>query len=113
MPICNGIASISTMTYTRTWDCRWAAGWSKVPVNGLFNNGSRESGCAGVRMGSTISYTSGSPGSTDALRPCSAWPCPRTRKYARYGGYIYEGRELSKLIFTYGLDTYSLKGCYS
>jgi hypothetical protein len=26
---------------------------------------------------------------------------------------IYEGRELSKLILVYGLDTYSLKGCYS
>jgi len=30
-----------------------------------------------------------------------------------YGGRIYEGRELSKLILIYGLDTYSLKGCYS
>ena len=29
------------------------------------------------------------------------------------GGRIYEGRELAKLISTYGLDTYSLKGCYS
>jgi curved DNA-binding protein CbpA len=29
------------------------------------------------------------------------------------GGRIYEGRELSKLILIYGLDTYSLKGCYS
>tara|TARA_B100001971_G_scaffold214403_1_gene251734 strand:- start:245 stop:3154 length:2910 start_codon:yes stop_codon:yes gene_type:complete len=29
------------------------------------------------------------------------------------GGRIYEGRELSKLILVYGLDTYSLKGCYS
>lgn len=30
-----------------------------------------------------------------------------------HGGRIYEGRELSKLILIYGLDTYSLKGCYS
>lgn len=30
-----------------------------------------------------------------------------------YGGRIYEGRELAKIISTYGLDTYSLKGCYS
>jgi len=29
------------------------------------------------------------------------------------GGRIYEGRELSKLISFYGLDTYSLQGCYS
>lgn len=29
------------------------------------------------------------------------------------GGRIYEGRELSKLILIYGLDTYSLEGCYS
>jgi hypothetical protein len=29
------------------------------------------------------------------------------------GGRIYEGRTLAKLISTYGLDTYSLKGCYS
>ncbi len=29
------------------------------------------------------------------------------------GGRVYEGRELSKLILTYGLDTYSIKGCYS
>lgn len=29
------------------------------------------------------------------------------------GGRIYEGQELSKLILIYGLDTYSLKGCYS
>jgi hypothetical protein len=29
------------------------------------------------------------------------------------GGRVYEGRELSKLILIYGLDTYSLKGCYS
>ena len=29
------------------------------------------------------------------------------------GGRIYEGRELAKLISAYGLDTYSLKGCYS
>ena len=29
------------------------------------------------------------------------------------GGRIYEGRELSKIIFINGLDTYSLKGCYS
>jgi len=29
------------------------------------------------------------------------------------GGRIYEGRELADLISTYGLDTYSLKGCYS
>ena len=29
------------------------------------------------------------------------------------GGYIYEGRELAKLISAYGLDTYSIKGCYS
>ncbi len=29
------------------------------------------------------------------------------------GGRIYEGRELSKLILIYCLDTYSLKGCYS
>ena len=29
------------------------------------------------------------------------------------GGRIYEGRELAKLISSYGLDTYSLKGCYS
>lgn len=29
------------------------------------------------------------------------------------GGRIYEGRELSKLILFYGLDTYSLEGCYS
>jgi len=30
-----------------------------------------------------------------------------------YGGRIYEGRELAKLISAYELDTYSLKGCYS
>jgi|GEM_PF-304505 len=30
-----------------------------------------------------------------------------------YGGRIYEGRELSKLISAYDLDTYSLEGCYS
>ena len=30
-----------------------------------------------------------------------------------YGGRIYEGRELAKLISNYGLDTYSLEGCYS
>jgi hypothetical protein len=30
-----------------------------------------------------------------------------------YGGRIYEGRMLAKLISAYGLDTYSLKGCYS
>jgi len=30
-----------------------------------------------------------------------------------HGGRIYEGRTLAKLISTYGLDTYSLKGCYS
>ncbi|PSJ16106.1 hypothetical protein [Nitrosomonas supralitoralis] len=29
------------------------------------------------------------------------------------GGRIYEGRELSKIILINGLDTYSLKGCYS
>ncbi|MBO1223489.1 MAG: PDZ domain-containing protein [Candidatus Scalindua sediminis] len=29
------------------------------------------------------------------------------------GGRTYEGQELSKLILVYGLDTYSLKGCYS
>lgn len=29
------------------------------------------------------------------------------------GGRIYEGRKLSKLILTHGLNTYSLKGCYS
>jgi len=29
------------------------------------------------------------------------------------GGRIYEGRELSKLILAKGLNTYSLKGCYS
>ncbi len=29
------------------------------------------------------------------------------------GGRIYEGRKLAKLISAYGLDTYSLKGCYS
>jgi len=29
------------------------------------------------------------------------------------GGWIYEGRELSKLILIYGLDTYTLEGCYS
>lgn len=29
------------------------------------------------------------------------------------GGRIYEGRKLSKLIHTYGLNTYSFKGCYS
>ncbi len=29
------------------------------------------------------------------------------------GGRIYEGRTLANLISTYGLDTYSLKGCYS
>src|SRR4029434_741180 len=34
----------------------------------------------------TISCTSGWPGSTDAGRPCSTWPCPRTRNYARSKG---------------------------
>jgi len=29
------------------------------------------------------------------------------------GGWTYEGRELSRLILDHGLDTYSLKGCYS
>lgn len=29
------------------------------------------------------------------------------------GGYIYEGRELSKIILFKGLDTYTIKGCYS
>ncbi|MEX2596029.1 MAG: hypothetical protein WEC59_03790, partial [Salibacteraceae bacterium] len=29
------------------------------------------------------------------------------------GGRIYEGRELSKIILINGLDTYTLKGCYS
>jgi hypothetical protein len=29
------------------------------------------------------------------------------------GGRIYEGRELAKLISTYGIDTYSIEGCYS
>jgi len=29
------------------------------------------------------------------------------------GGRVYEGRELSKLILIHGLDTYTLKGCYS
>jgi hypothetical protein len=40
------------------------------------------SGCAGVRTVSTISCTSDSRESMDALRPCSSWRCPRTRKYA-------------------------------
>jgi hypothetical protein len=30
-----------------------------------------------------------------------------------HGGRIYEGRELARLISAYGLDTYSLNGCYS
>lgn len=30
-----------------------------------------------------------------------------------FGGRIYEGRELSKIILINGLDTYTLKGCYS
>ena len=29
------------------------------------------------------------------------------------GGRIHEGRRLAKLISTYGLDTYSIEGCYS
>src|SRR6516165_11930755 len=97
MPICNGIASTSTMTDTRNWDCRWAAGWSKVPANGLCSSGSRELECAGVRRVSIISYTSDSPGSMDALRPCSAWPCPRTRNYA-LDGLAFELAELAHHI---------------
>ena len=57
-------------------------GWWRVPANGSSNNASKGSGCGGVRTVSTISCTSGLPGSTDALRPCSAWPCPRTRNCA-------------------------------
>ena len=29
------------------------------------------------------------------------------------GGWVYEGRKLSKIILINGLDTYTLKGCYS
>lgn len=29
------------------------------------------------------------------------------------GGRVYEAKEISKLILIYGLDTYTLKGCYS
>src|SRR5712691_3887790 len=82
MPPWNGTASTSTMPWTRNWACLWAVGWSRVRANGLFNNGSRGSGCAGVRTVSTISCTSDSLGSTDALRPCSSWPSPRTRNCA-------------------------------
>src|SRR4029453_4740553 len=63
------------------------AGWLKVPINGLFNNGSRESGCAGVRMVSIISCTSDSPGSMDALRPCSGLalsPNPSIRPFVLF-----------------------------
>lgn len=31
----------------------------------------------------TLSCIAGLPGSTDAWRACSAWPCPRTRNCAR------------------------------
>ena len=86
MRIWSGTASTSTMPRTRTWDCRWAVGWWRVPANGSSNNASKGSGCAGVRTVSTISCISDSPGSTDALRPCSAWPCPRTRNCARSVG---------------------------
>src|SRR5215471_9674388 len=72
-----------TMRSTRPWDCRWGVAWSRVPVSGSSNSASRVSGCGGVRTVSTISCTSGSPGSTDALRPCSVWPCPRTCECAR------------------------------
>ena len=48
----------------------------------LISNASKGSGCGGVRTVSTISCTSGLPGSTDTGRPCSTWPCPRTRNYA-------------------------------
>ena len=70
------------MRRTRPWACRWALGWSKVLANGSSNNGSRGSGCAGVRTVSTISCPSGSLGSTDALMLCSTWTCPRTHKCA-------------------------------
>ena len=33
---------------------------------------------------STISHTSGLPGSTGAVKPCSPWPSPRARNYALF-----------------------------
>src|SRR5215212_5428966 len=83
MPTWNGIVSTSTMRDTKNWACHWGLGWSRVPVNGSSNNASKGLGCGGVRTGSTTLCTSGSPGSMDALRPCSVWPCPPTRNCAR------------------------------
>ena len=59
-------------------------------ANGSSSNASKGSGCGGVRTVSTISCTSGLPGSTDAGRPCSTWHCPRTRNYARSILFIHE-----------------------
>ena len=53
----HGTAIISTIRYTRTSDCLWAAVWSRVPANGSSNNASQGSGCDGVRTVSTISCT--------------------------------------------------------
>src|SRR5713101_4097363 len=82
MRIWSGTMITSTMRRTRPWACPWALGWSKVLANGSSNNVSKGLGCGGARTVSTTSCTSGSPGSMDALRPCSVWPCPRTRNCA-------------------------------
>src|SRR3954447_26925431 len=82
MGIGSGTVHTSTMPDTRNWGCRWALGWWKVPVSGSSNNALQGAGCDGGRTVSTILCLCGLPGATDALRPCSAWPCPRTRNYA-------------------------------
>src|SRR6266478_7081391 len=76
---------ISTMRRTRSWDCRWGVGWSRVRVSGLSNSASRAWGCAGVRTAFTICYISDSPGSTARLRRCFRYSSnhPPTRNYAR------------------------------
>ena len=66
MPIWHDTAIILTIRSTRTLDCLWGVAWSRVRANGSSNNVSKGSGCAGVKMGSTIFYISGSRGSTDA-----------------------------------------------
>jgi len=71
------------MPSIKHWAYPWAAGGSKAPAHGLSRSASKGSGGGGVRTVSTISCTAGAPGSTDALRPCSFWPSPRTRNCAR------------------------------
>lgn len=51
--------------------------------------------------------------SKDVAKLLKKYPEVKSIILDSYGGRIYEGRELAKIISTYGLDTYSLKGCYS